>query len=351
MRVETDIQYEVRKISWGSIIAGVITVMAISILLSTLGTSLGFSMVEPFDADPVAGVGTSVLIWSTLSILFSLACGGFVAGRLATSAGMIHGFMVWAVSLVLAALFGGMLLTGAVKATGSAIGSTVSATGSVISGAGSVAGQGLSGMAQIGEKLFDDMNIDTNLDSEQMTSDITRALRNSNIPSLQPEFMQRQLNGAKNELSEAIKQIALNPDNMDSIIQSLVEKLKTRVDAVTQDVDRNSLTRALAQNTNLSQDEVNQMVDNLIEAKNRTAEVVNQRLDEAQQQIQQAKQQYEQFKQDAKKAADDAAAAAAKISLVSFFALLIGSVVTTYAGLCGVKRYRRRVAKRVTTNS
>lgn len=346
MNVDTEIQYVVKKISWGSIIAGVITVMAISILLSTLGTSLGFSMVEPYDNNPVSGVGTSVLIWSAVSILFSLACGGYIAGRLATNAGMIHGFMVWAISLILAAFFGGMMLTGAVKATGSAIGSAASATGSVISGAGSVAGAGLSGMAQAGEKLFGNMDIDTDLNADQMSNDVVRALRNSNIPSLQPEFMQRQLEGAKNEVSEAVKQIALNPDNMDNIIQSLTDKLKKRVDAVTQDVNRDNVTRALAQNTNMSQDEINQVVDNVIEAKNRTAEVVNQRLNDAQQQIQEARQQYEQLKEEAKQKADEAAAAVAKAALVSFFALLIGCVVTTWAGSCGVKRYRNRIVKR-----
>jgi hypothetical protein len=37
----------VKKISWGSVIGGVITVLAVSLLLSTLGTSLGFSIVDP----------------------------------------------------------------------------------------------------------------------------------------------------------------------------------------------------------------------------------------------------------------------------------------------------------------
>ncbi|MGP2504272.1 CAP-Gly protein, partial [Pantoea ananatis] len=35
-----------RSVSWGSIIAGVVTVMAVSLLLTTLGSSLGFSMLS-----------------------------------------------------------------------------------------------------------------------------------------------------------------------------------------------------------------------------------------------------------------------------------------------------------------
>lgn len=36
-----------RRVSWGFIIAGVVTVMAVSLLLTTLGSGLGFSMLSP----------------------------------------------------------------------------------------------------------------------------------------------------------------------------------------------------------------------------------------------------------------------------------------------------------------
>lgn len=61
---------DIKTISWGSIIAGVVTVMAVSILLSTLGSSLGFAMVEPKSDDPVNGVGMAVGLW-TLSLVYS----------------------------------------------------------------------------------------------------------------------------------------------------------------------------------------------------------------------------------------------------------------------------------------
>lgn len=40
-----------RSVSWGSIIAGVVTVMAVSLLLTTLGASLGFSLLSPQSDD------------------------------------------------------------------------------------------------------------------------------------------------------------------------------------------------------------------------------------------------------------------------------------------------------------
>lgn len=94
------------KISWGSVIGGVITVLAVSLLLSTLGTSLGFSIVDPTSDDPINGAGTTVVIWSAVSIIISLAAGAFIAGRLAANDGLIHGFLVWATSLIVAAVLG-----------------------------------------------------------------------------------------------------------------------------------------------------------------------------------------------------------------------------------------------------
>ncbi|MEX0632626.1 hypothetical protein M8494_13155 [Serratia ureilytica] len=66
------------KISWGSVIGGVITVLAVSLLLSTLGTSLGFSIVDPTSDDPINGAGTTVVIWSAVSIIISLAAGALL---------------------------------------------------------------------------------------------------------------------------------------------------------------------------------------------------------------------------------------------------------------------------------
>ncbi|MEX5715594.1 hypothetical protein IC615_16250 [Serratia ureilytica] len=41
--------------------------------------------------------------------------------------------------------------------------------------------------------------------------------------------MQQQLNAAKTDLADAVKALALQPDNSDAIINQLVAKLKNRV--------------------------------------------------------------------------------------------------------------------------
>lgn len=335
----------IRKISWGSVIGGVITVLAVSLLLSTLGTSLGFSAVDPLSDDPVNVAGTTVVVWSAVSVLISLAAGAFISGRLAANDGVIHGFLVWATSLIVATILGAILVGSAVKATGNALGSLASASGSVLGGAGSIIGSGVSSAADAGSRIFDKIGIDTNLQSEQLQDNVVAALKKSNIPSLQPEFMQQQLEEAKKEIADSVKAMAVNPQNSEQIIQTLLEKLKQHTDAITQDVDQDAVKQALRQNTDLTSQEIDQIAQNLNEAKNKAREIVTQRLKEAEANINQAKQEYAEFVQKTKEKAAEAASALSRAALWSFFALLLGAIVSAAAGLWGVNSNRRRYSR------
>lgn len=331
------------KISWGSVIGGVITVLAVSILLSTLGTSLGLSIVDPASDDPVKGAGTTVAVWSAISIIASLSIGAFVTGRLAGNDGLIHGFLVWATSLIVAALLGTLLVGSAVKMTNNALGAIASTSGSLLSGAGSALGNGASGVANVGKNLFDQLDIDTNLEPQNLTSDVVATLKKSDIPSLQPEFMHQQLEGAKADLSDAIKAFFNQPDNNDAIIQKLISNLKKRADAITQDVNQDSLKKALTENTDMTPAEIDKTVTNLIDTKEKTAQIVMQRLDEAEEKINEAKQKYTELKQEAREQAAAAADALARAALWSFFALLLGAIISAFAGLWGVKTNTRHI--------
>jgi ABC-type transport system involved in multi-copper enzyme maturation permease subunit len=336
MKIENEMVFD-KKISWGSVIGGVITALAVSLLLSTLGTSLGFSIVDPTSDDPVNGAGTLVVIWSGISIIVSLAAGAFIAGRLAENDGLIHGFLVWATSLIVAAVLGAMLVGSAVKVTGNALGAIASTSGSLLSGAGSVLGGGVSGLTDVSGKMFDKLNIDTNLEPEQLQADVITALKKSGLPSLQPEFMQQQLDGAKTDLSDAVKEFINLPDNSDAIMQNLIDKLKKRGEAITQDVDEGSLKKALSENTKMTSAEVDKTVTNLIHAKEKTAQLVNQRLGDVEVKITQARQEYTELKQKAREHAAVAADALSRAALWSFFALVIGAICSALAGLWGVR--------------
>lgn len=326
-----------RRISWGSIYAGVVTVMAVSLLLTTLGSSLGFSMLSPQSDDVINGADKAVLIWSVISIVLSLACGGFVAGRLAGADGTIHGFLSWATSLLVASVLGFAVAGGILQMAGSAVGVAASATGSAVSGLGNAAGKASGATADIAQNIADRLGLNTHLTAPQTDEQVLDALRRSNIKELQPEFLQSQLQAAGRDIADSVKDLAVNPGNSETIIDTLIGKLKSRTEAVSKGVDRNEVKKALAENTRLSPEEAGRAVDSFIQARDKTVQEVRDRMTQLQSNLDDAKAQYAEFKKQAKEKADEAASAAAKIALWSFIALLAGAIVSTLAGWWGVK--------------
>ncbi|WP_275269387.1 CAP-Gly protein [Pantoea ananatis] len=245
--------------------------MAVSLLLTTLGSSLGFSMLSPQSDDAINGADKAVIIWSVISIVLSLACGGFVAGRLAGADGTIHGFLSWATSLLVASVLGFAAAGGILHIAGSAVGAAASATGSAVSGLSSAAGKASGATADIAQNIADRLGLNTQLTAPQ-----------------------------------ADKQV---------------------LDAVSKGVDRNEVKKSLAENTRLSPGEADRAVDNFIQARDKTVQEVSDRMARLQSNLNYAKAQYAEFKKQAKEKADEAASAAAKI------ALLAGAVVSALAGL------------------
>lgn len=334
----------VRRISWGSVIAGVVTAIALSLLFTTLGTSLGLSMLQPKADDVVNGADKAVLAWSVISVVISLACGGFIAGRLAGTDGTVHGFLSWATSLIVASVLGFMAVGGALNMAGSAVGSVASATGSAVSGIGSVAAKAAGGTADMAKNLSDRLGFDTRLTAENADDNITEALRKSGVPELQPDYLQSQLQAAGNDVASAVKDLAVSPDSSDAIFDKLGQKLKARIDTVSQSINRDDVKTALAQNTSMTPEEADKAVDNFIKTRDTTVTQAKQRLDELQGRLNEAKVQYAELKKEAIEKADQAASAGARLALWSFIALLIGAVVSAFAGLWGVNthpEYRR----------
>lgn len=328
-----------RRVSWGSIIAGVVKVLAVSLLLTTLGTSLGFSLLSPQSDDMINGADKAFLVWSVISIVLSLACGGFVAGRLAGADGTIHGFLSWATSLLVASVLGFSAAGGILHMAGSAVGAAASATGSAVIGLGSAAGKVPGATVDFAQNIADRLGLNTQLTLPQMDKTVLEALRNSNIKELQPEFLQSQLQAAGRDIAASVKDLAVNPGNSDAIVDTLSGKLKSRAEAVSKGVDRNEVKKALTENTNLSPEEAERAVDNFTQAHDKTVQEVNDRMTQLQGNLNDAKAQYEDFREQAKEKAYEAASAAAKIALWSFIALLVGVVVSALAGWWGVNTH------------
>jgi hypothetical protein len=105
-------------ISWSAVIGGAFTAAALSLILLTLETGLGFSSVSPWSNMGASAftVKAGAIIWLIFTQIIAFAMGGYLAGRLRTKwvdihsdevyfRDTAHGLLVWAVGIVLMAAF------------------------------------------------------------------------------------------------------------------------------------------------------------------------------------------------------------------------------------------------------
>jgi hypothetical protein len=134
------VQRPASYVEWGPIAAGAAAAAATSVLLLTFGSAIGLTAVSPW---PNSGlpwwlIGLIAALWILIVQAGSYALGGYLAGRLRAPVSAIptqerefrdgaHGFLVWAVGLIVSAIVVGWTVSGAVK-TGTEAVSTVAGT-------------------------------------------------------------------------------------------------------------------------------------------------------------------------------------------------------------------------------
>lgn len=135
-----------KRVSWGSVAAGVVVALMISLLLAFLGMGIGLATVDPLaESQPMQGLAIGAAIWWIVSTLVSLFIGGCVAAHLSGAPsradGMLHGVLTWGVGTLL------MLLL-----LGTAVGGLIGGAAGLVQKGMNVSGQGaapgVSGMAQ-----------------------------------------------------------------------------------------------------------------------------------------------------------------------------------------------------------
>ena len=105
-------------VSWAAVIAGAFVAAALSLILLALGTGLGLSSVSPWSnvGASASTIDRAAIVWLIIIQIIASALGGYLAGRLRTKWATIHtdevyfrdtahGFLVWAVGLVITASF------------------------------------------------------------------------------------------------------------------------------------------------------------------------------------------------------------------------------------------------------
>jgi hypothetical protein len=107
----------VAGISWAAVVAGAITSLALTLVMLSLGSGLGLSVVSPWAHSGVSAttfeIGTG--LYFVVMAMISSALGGYLAGRLRNRwigvqstevhfRDTAHGFLVWALASVLGAI-------------------------------------------------------------------------------------------------------------------------------------------------------------------------------------------------------------------------------------------------------
>ncbi len=331
------------RVSWGSVFGGVMTVLAISVLLSILNSSIGLFMFDPLSEHPASGIGTAVGIGSAIILVFGMATGGFVAGKLAGMDGMMHGFLVWATTLIVAVVLGVFLAAGAAKMTANALGAISSVTGSALSGAGNAVGSGISALSEEAEVVFGKVDFNATLKEENIPQNIRAALVKSNVKELQPDYLKKQLEEVKDDLSKSVKTIVASPQEADEAVNGFLERLKQRAENLSQNIDRNDLAKAITNNTNMSKQEADKTVEQYMNLIDNARMEVGKQIDNLEVNLQKAVQEWKEIKHKALVAADKATDAAARSALISFFALLFGAILCCTAGAYGSRKTQERV--------
>jgi hypothetical protein len=128
-------------ISWAAVIAGAFVAASLWLILLSLGTGLGVSSVSPWSnaSASASTIGKAAILWLIITAIIASAMGGYLAGRLRTKWATIHtdevyfrdtahGFLVWAVGLVISASFLASAATSMVGSAGTLRSSSLSAS-------------------------------------------------------------------------------------------------------------------------------------------------------------------------------------------------------------------------------
>lgn len=306
-----------KGVSWRAIFAGIVTILAVMLVLNLIGLAVGLGTIEPTEeSNPLSGLGTGSLIWWIVSCLIAIFLGGYVAARVGVSfsnkSGIIQGIMTWALYTFISA----WLLTSTV---GSIISGVGNAVGSVLSSTGQAIGNQLGPVIQ-----NQTQNLDISL--EQAKQEFYSLLEDTNKEQLDPDQIEQNAREVASSAQQRGQTAAQQPGQIDAQIEQVFSNAKNEFEGTFEAVDKEALVNILVERTNMSRSEAESTVENYL------SQYENLR-QEAEQFIQKAEQQ-------AAQTAGNVASAAADAALYLAIALILGAIVAALGGFLGVKNLR-----------
>lgn len=277
------------RISWGSILAGSLVGLAILVVLTLLGFSIGFGVVDPsVDDNPLSGVGIGSAFWATAIMIASLFIAGFVAARMAgqpnTTTAMLHGVTVWSLVTIVIIWLAGTAVGGLIGGTVSTISSSASAMGTAISQAASYT-----------ERQVSQIDFQEVLPS-QLPPELQNRLeaRGLTVANFRTEFRQAIANSAlgqkdlgqlRENARETVREIVQNPRDYQSIISDFVDNLAgSGTDVVISESERTQIVDRLVQRTGITRSEAENYIDQAVAKVKQVRQNVVQVFEQAQEQ-------------------------------------------------------------------
>jgi hypothetical protein len=184
---ETLARERATRFSWGSVFAGVVVAVSVQLVLGILGAGIGLTMVDPVEGTTPGASGFGIgagLFWLVTTVL-ALGAGGYAAARVAGVVerfdALVHGLVVWGVTLILTlylltSAIGG-IIGGAFRTVGAVAGAAGSTIGAAVPAAASVAGVDEADLRNEAAAYLSDAPQDpTQMTPEQAQAEVAREL-------------------------------------------------------------------------------------------------------------------------------------------------------------------------------
>jgi len=304
-----------------------------------VGPAFGRAVPAPPSAQPFEGVGTGLAIWAILTLAIAIAAGGFVTGVLAGRAGIIYGVVTWAGAIIAAAVVVALATSAALGAVGAVFSTTASAVGSGASSVGSVVTSAVGGATdQFSDALGD-------IEPQDLQAQTEDVLVGTGVPELQPTYLEEQVQEAQNEILDAGRVLLSDPDEYEQILSDLTPSPPARAGPSGEAVDREAIANSVAQNTDLTGAEAEELTNDIADGLETGAATVRQELSTVDENIQQLQTQVTATVEDARETADEVADNAAATAGWAFAGTLIALAISAFAGLLGARLVEQRPAR------
>ena len=130
-------------INWGSILSGLVFIVALGWLLFTLGSAIGLSIADVHDihegdaSSKATAMGTAATVWVLATVIATYFLGGFLSGKVSgrsdKSTGLLHGVVLWSCTIIIGIIFSAIGVSGIMNAAAGAAKSVTSTGAQAVS--------------------------------------------------------------------------------------------------------------------------------------------------------------------------------------------------------------------------